>query len=245
MKKKNIALRIASALMTACLLTTCVISGTFAKYVTEDSANDSARVAKWGVKVAVDGLDGNTINDDLGFFKTAYAKKAEANHEIATTVAADVEVVAPGTAGEGFAAMIAGQPEVAVNVAIEADLKLENWMVESTYYCPIEITVGSTTLKGTAYNNAEAFEAAVEAAIIKALITDATVIVDGSVSKSNKNYNPNESFGATDAVDLKVSWAWGFDGNDDAKDTALGDAAAAGNAATIEFSLKVTVTQLD
>ena len=38
-----------SLLLVAVMLTTCVISGTFAKYVTKDSANDSARVAKFGV----------------------------------------------------------------------------------------------------------------------------------------------------------------------------------------------------
>ena len=46
--KKNTMMRVASALMIAVLLTTCAISGTFAKYTTKYSVDDSARVAYWG-----------------------------------------------------------------------------------------------------------------------------------------------------------------------------------------------------
>ncbi|MDE6767712.1 MAG: hypothetical protein K2J35_05915, partial [Eubacterium sp.] len=53
--KKNKMMRIASALLVLCLLTTCVISGTFAKYVTSNDGSDSARVAKFGVSVTVSG----------------------------------------------------------------------------------------------------------------------------------------------------------------------------------------------
>ena len=44
-------MRVASALLVAVLLSTCAISGTFAKYVTEGSGSDTARVAKFGVTV--------------------------------------------------------------------------------------------------------------------------------------------------------------------------------------------------
>ena len=42
--KKNKMMRLASFLLIAVLLTTSVISGTFAKYVTTDAQWDSARV---------------------------------------------------------------------------------------------------------------------------------------------------------------------------------------------------------
>ena len=45
--KKNKMMRIASALLVAVILTTCAISGTFAKYVTSTPGSDSARVAKF------------------------------------------------------------------------------------------------------------------------------------------------------------------------------------------------------
>lgn len=48
--RKNRMMRLASVLLVCVLLTTSVISGTFAKYTTTSSVNDSARVAYWGFK---------------------------------------------------------------------------------------------------------------------------------------------------------------------------------------------------
>ena len=45
--KKNRMMRVASALLVAVLLTTCAISGTFAKYVSTATGEDAARVAYW------------------------------------------------------------------------------------------------------------------------------------------------------------------------------------------------------
>ena len=53
--KKNKFMRLASVMLMLCLITTCAISGTFAKYTTSGTATDTARVAKWGVGVEVDG----------------------------------------------------------------------------------------------------------------------------------------------------------------------------------------------
>ena len=53
--RKNKMMRLASSLLVAVLITTSAISGTFAKYTTQDSASDSARVAKWGVTVMASG----------------------------------------------------------------------------------------------------------------------------------------------------------------------------------------------
>ena len=46
--RKNKFMRAASGLLVAVLLTTCVISGTFAKYTSTSTGTDSARVARWG-----------------------------------------------------------------------------------------------------------------------------------------------------------------------------------------------------
>ena len=53
--KKNKMMRIAGGLLIAVLLTTSIISGTFAKYVTTGSAADEARVARFGVTVTGSG----------------------------------------------------------------------------------------------------------------------------------------------------------------------------------------------
>ena len=79
--KKNKAMRMASALLVLTLLTTCVISSTFAKYTTSANGTDSARVAKWGFEAN----DSSIVLDNL--FKTAYDKNVNG--------AADV--IAPGT----------------------------------------------------------------------------------------------------------------------------------------------------
>lgn len=113
--KKNKMMRAASGLMVATLLTTSIISGTFAKYTTEDSGSDTARVAKWGLTVSASG----------NLFGKEYAKvdaSSNGNSIVATgsdnTVkATDKNVVAPGTKNEtGFTVSIKGTPEVAYNV---------------------------------------------------------------------------------------------------------------------------------
>ena len=70
--KKNTMMRLASVLLIAVLMSTCAISGTFAKYVTSDSSSDSARVARWG-------FNGTTLNiEDL--FVAAYDAGADPPH---------------------------------------------------------------------------------------------------------------------------------------------------------------------
>ena len=84
--KKNRMMRAASALLVAVLMTTCTISGTFAKYTTSVTSNDSARVAKWGFEpVAM---------DITGLFSNVYDAGA-ADY----TVESAVDVIAPGTQG--------------------------------------------------------------------------------------------------------------------------------------------------
>ena len=80
--RKNKMMRAASGLLVAVLLSTCAISGTFAKYTTSADGTDSARVAKWGF------TGGSTITiSDL--FKNTYD----------TTVKSSTDVIAPGTTG--------------------------------------------------------------------------------------------------------------------------------------------------
>lgn len=86
--KKNKMMRVASVLLIAVLMSTCAISGTFAKYTTSVSSSDSARVAKWGFEpVAM---------DITGLFDKVYDEGATDY-----TVESEVDVIAPGT--QGFA----------------------------------------------------------------------------------------------------------------------------------------------
>ena len=49
--KKNKMMRIASVLLVAVLLSTCVIGGTFAKYTSDYTGNATAQVAKWAFEL--------------------------------------------------------------------------------------------------------------------------------------------------------------------------------------------------
>ncbi|MGN0648677.1 MAG: hypothetical protein ACI4J3_08625 [Oscillospiraceae bacterium] len=225
MAKKNNALRAASTLLVAVLLSTCAISGTFAKYVTSGSGTDSARVAKWGVTISATGATfAQTYATDDTSFTLAANTVVSANED---------KVVAPGTSGDMAAFELTGTPETAVRVSFAGTLELGNKWVDATnhYYCPIEITVGDTTFKGTNYANADAFEAAVNAKIVT----------------YTKDYEANTDLSGISADAPKVSWSWPFyiSAENDVKDTYLGDQAAAGNAATISLSVTATVTQID
>ena len=95
--KTNKAMRLGSVMLVLALLTTCAISGTFAKYTTETSASDTARVAKWGI-----GESSLAIND---LFKSAYD----------STVKSTTDVIAPGTSNSTtfkITADAAAAPEV-------------------------------------------------------------------------------------------------------------------------------------
>ena len=231
--KKNMMMRIASVLLIAVLISTSAISGTYAKYVTEGSGSDSARVAKWGVTVEAEG--------------TMFAKQYETDDDTATftgeySVDASEKVVAPGTEGEMIAIAITGTPEVAARVSYTPVVDLgNNWIDKddtTKFYCPIKITVKDTTLCGLDYASAEEFE---------------TAIAD-NIKGATKDYAPNADLSAANS-DLTVSWEWPFEADGsylensqtDEKDTFLGDRAAAevGNAGTISIKLTVTVTQID
>ena len=124
--KKNKMMRIASTLLVAVLLTTSIISGTFAKYVTEGSVEDEARVAKFGVKITGQGslFDKNywavDADDDQN-----QPGPAEENHDgdkmTMTVESMTDKVVAPGTKSPtgGLSIGITGKPEVDVLITID------------------------------------------------------------------------------------------------------------------------------
>jgi hypothetical protein len=123
--KKNVMMRVASALLVAVLMTTCAISGTFAKYTSTTEGSDSARVAKWAFTVDGNTL-ANTFNFDLAETWTDYDGSAEV--DVAN------KLLAPGTAGSFGKIKITGTPEVAVNVDINATVTVSNtWQVGGVF----------------------------------------------------------------------------------------------------------------
>lgn len=111
--KKNKTMRAASGLLIATLLSTSVVSGTYAKYVSKGSASDTARVAKWGVVITGSG----------NLFSKNYLKGTNTPTTSTTDSEISVEssntdmLVAPGTKSEtGLAFGITGTPEVDTRV---------------------------------------------------------------------------------------------------------------------------------
>lgn len=232
--KKNRMMRLASILLVATLMSTCTISGTFAKYVTSAEGTDSARVAKWGVGIVAQAQT----------FSTTYAKDDGSFTLAANSVVSTDKVVAPGTKGDMSTIALAGIPEVACRVSYVGTLDINDKWVDkdSNFYCPIVITVKTTdadhnpvdkTFDGATYASATLFENA----------------VNEYITAYTKDYVAGTNLAEQGADNLAISWAWPFTTGDanDVKDTFLGDAAAAdvANAGTISLTVKTTVTQID
>ena len=144
--KKIKMMRAASGLLVATLLTTSIISGTFAKYTTQASANDSARVAKWGVALQVAG----------NLYGEAYKDAIVANNATTLTVlandakTADDDVVAPGTKNkEGFKFSLTGTPEVSSQAIVE--IKAQNvFLNKGEYGLMVEVPANTVTAENFA-----------------------------------------------------------------------------------------------
>lgn len=242
--KKNKMMRIASFLLVAVLMSTCAISGTFAKYVTSDSATDSAKVAKWGVEVTTTGaLFANAYKD----IPVNYA--AEDNDDTITVRAftESANVVAPGTKNEtGMTFVLTGTPEVDVNVSIvvtATDIKLaageyanpttgdgdDKFTLAADYY-PVVFTL--TNGSGTT------------------LVTGTLSAIETYLEGLAKDYQTNTdlaTIGTNTDGTYKLTWEWAIeqDSNEalyNAADTFL---ANQNPLQQISFAITITVTQID
>lgn len=221
--KKNKMMRLASFLLVATLLTTSMISGTFAKYVTSADGGDQARVAKFGVEITANGET---------FAKEYATDNPDYVGAIASSVYSTDKVVAPGTSGNMVSMTLKGQPEVAVKVSYVADFMIsDNWTVDGKFYCPLIINVEGTAVNGAKYDNKADFEAAVE----------------GLINGWTKAYGPTTDLSSVPADSVSVSWEWPFSTSaaNDYNDTFLGNQAASDNAATVGLEVKTTVEQID
>ncbi|MDY4173361.1 MAG: hypothetical protein SOY17_11520, partial [Evtepia sp.] len=196
--------------------------------------SDTARVAKWGVVVEVEGNG----------FHTSYNKdEIKSNVGTYTVISADGNVVAPGTKGTFGGVKISGQPEVAVKITTTADVKLSGWNVgtDGEFYCPLKFTIGDTTINGLDYSKGTAGGVNSFQADIKQAIEDATT-------------QEVEAGKDLDAIgdSITYSWEWPFENGtgsaasqSDVLDTLLGDNAVNGEAPTISIDVTTTVTQID
>ena len=237
--KKNKMMRVASALLIAVLLTTSAISGTFAKYVTSDSANDTARVAKWGVTITP---NGGTFTTDYETDSTTTTYTGIYSVSAAGNSGRD-DVLAPGTTGDLNPVVLGGTPEVAVQVTYAATLTLTGWtLADDSEYFPIIFTVNNATYGIEGMKDASGNQATNIYANKAALIT----AVQNAINAYSAVYGPNQDLSVENTVATPdVTWEWAFEGNSDVNDTYLGDQAVNATASTITLAISTTVTQID
>ncbi len=263
--KKNNFMRIASVLMVLTLLSTCAISGTFAKYVTSDKSEDSARVAKFGVTVTM----ADNSNFDMDYKTDEKSGTDPYNATLSVSAASDARknVVAPGTGSTNanvstdgkLVFSIAGTPEVATRITIEMTEDEEIFIkkADGSSYIPVVWTlkqVGDAEGKITEQSPVE---------LKKGTLSEIKTFLN---EYSGTVYQPNTNLGAK----FELTWEWAFQtGEDDNEkaandilDTCLGDLAAGeklkklDNSGSemvdgtdynleIKYKLTVTVTQID
>lgn len=253
--KKNKMMRLASVMMVMTLMTTSVISGTFAKYVTTASGTNTARVAKWGVQIS-------GMADTL--FAKTYAK--DATTDIVNTVEATEKVVAPGTKNDtGVSFSLTGTPEVAVKIDFAvtgsstekitdvvlpaANDTYTDWTKApytdkfdlTSEYHPVEFTLkdGSTELK-------------------KGTLADIEKFLEDKSGEYPAGTNLAIILGGTTG-NYTLTWEWVFEHGStdeekamyDAADTLLGNLASGTQTAivdaytSIDFKIAITATQID
>lgn len=271
--RKNKMMRLASVLLVLTLLTTCMISGTFAKYVTTASGNDTARVAKWGVEVTSTSDMFNTEYETLdGALKTTIANSVATSP---ATGADGKELVAPGTTKTDVAFTISGTPEVAVNIAVTMAGKNGTTEVEDVFlkagtytdytavtgydaagkptYGEFTLNADYHPLKWTLKNGTKELLKDKTLAEVQQYLTKTSADGSAATNGLSGNYAPNTNLATLDGTngEYELSWSWAIEENN-AADTFLGNLAA-GTATTdstnycldISYDLAITVTQID
>lgn len=215
--KKNRMLRVAAVLLVAVMLTTSVISGTFAKYTTSATSEDSARVANWGFE--------RTNSMDLtNLFLGSYQNVVSNNGD---------DVIAPGTEGSTtFAFAYDGAngttgPEVAYTFEVKVEASCDDailangniqWQLDTNGYGTWDEMIADIT----ALSGSETGKQQYAPNTLPAAFTDADEI-------------------------HTISWKWIFDeaaggANLDDLDTAMGND---NDLADCSIKITITATQVD
>lgn len=259
--KKNRMMRLASVLLICVLLTTSVVGGTFAKYVTTQTGTDTARVARWGVSFSAttflfaQSYKDSAVTDDSATVKLSTTDKAN--------------LVAPGTEGTGFSIMNSAisEPEVSYNVTIKLDstdakvptLKYTPDSGSENVYEPVKFSVynGNTKIKDnmTLSDLTKAFDGT--KAIYQYNVGAGNYYIDNNLDGTI------EQTAVSAKPEIKIHWEWVYKDNVnqelyDKLDTVLGNTAAGTKNITrydggsvsdinteVKLSWTMTATQID
>ena len=224
--KKNNAMRLASVLLVLTLLTTCVISGTFAKYTTSTTGGDKARVAYWGF--------GQAAATTIDLFDGQYAN---------VTASGEVDgfgnVVAPGT--EKSTTFAFAYTDYKTN-AITAPEVAYTFTVNPTVTGDYDELDKNANFKWIL--KADHWPSGIECKTVAELL-DAIKQLSGDES-GTKTYAPGTlpyDFAFADDI-YHIGWIWNFskDAAGDAADTAMGNSQTLEN---VTFTITITATQVD
>lgn len=257
--KKNKSMRLAGGLMIATMLSTSIVSGTYAKYVTSDNAEDSARVAKFGVTVTASGSLFDKTYMSVGGGNTPGGTTADTGDTTLTVESSNADkLVAPGTKNEnGITFTIAGTPEVDVKLDVVVDEVKEVFLNAKTDLP--DMTTGDA--EDTFDNTVDYYP--VKFTLTQDTGTEVTLVNGGKLSDvedaleglTNNSIDANTDL-ASEIGTLNLTWEWDFDakgaGTYDKQDTLLGDLAVDktlidSSLYSLDESIKISisVTQLD
>ena len=165
--KKNVMMRLASFLLVAVLISTSAISGTYAKYVTQDSGADQARVAKWGISLQVVG-DLFGVSYKNGIVPTAVDEDDAIRVQASDYATKGSNVVAPGTLNaEGMSFGLTGTPEV--DYQITAEIISQNiYLMAGSYAQMVPVEAGKINAMNYDHFKAELYTGAVGGPYTKA-----------------------------------------------------------------------------
>ncbi len=231
--KKTKFMRAALLLLVLTLITSCFVGGTFAKYTTSTTGNDSARVAYWGFN--------QNASTTIDLFDGVYT-----NVKASGKVDGFSNVIAPGT--EKTSTFAFGYtnyktdkitaPEVAYTFVVSTTGSSCDQSIKSNTNIKWSLDGQLAKADGKTDGTWDALIAAIEA-------------LDGN--KTDNRYAPNslpEAFKNTDTNNHTVGWEWVFETKNDNVVDAAQDTTdtGMGNAVTLaKVTLKITVsaTQID
>lgn len=227
--KKNVMMRLASGLLVAVLLTTCAISGTYAKYTSTAAGQDTARVAYWGF-----GQDSAIVIDDL--FEDVYGTTVDSKD--------GDDVIAPGTSNfktfkfaytdnttEGAKA-----PEVAYTFTVD----VTDSAIDDDIKANPNIQWAVVKVEGSAAIPAED---SAEWGTWDAMLAELAGLSGDADGK--KDYEPNTAPAAfAQGTEYVIAWQWIFHTDDaqDVADTAMGNKQ---NLDDVKISIEITATQIN
>lgn len=216
--KKNKMMRLASFLLVAVLLSTCAISGTFAKYTSTQTNSDTARVAKWSFTVGSADIAQETFVFDL--FNTVYDTANVTDDDSVDNGTGSEVIIAPGTWGY-FDLVLTNTSEVDAQYAID--------YVVTANGIPVKFQVVK--------NPAAAPENCPTTGSWDADIADITASNETTLKYADAD-------AGTKTVTYRIFWKWDI-GSTDGENTTDTDLGKATPLAGITVAATITATQVD